>query len=259
MEMNKDPENPLGMVPDPISGETFVFPPTKCTHERKQFFMRINEIHALLFITKHAYDETNKIYQQRIVGLHERENTSIKIELNTGHSLMFPAGQILKLTGDGINVLTRQTFVMLYGSFETYLFQLFENSFAVIGVGEDKAMDQAIEILMGGKWDSKFNKMSSVFGLDFKAGNLNKQFSGFELDFGGTIYKNPLLFMDELAKVRHRIVHASSILEKDQLISIGMEMFHGLYAVYFLLTDFVDSLFEKRFGYQRSEINPAVA
>jgi len=65
-----------------------------------------------------------------------------------------------------------------------------------------------------------------------------------------------LLFKDELAKVRHRIVHASSILEKDQLISIGMNAFHGFYAVYFLLTEFVDSLFEKRFGYQRSEIKP---
>ncbi len=257
--MNKDPENPLGMVPDPISGSTFVFPLTKCTRERKLFFKRINEIHALLYITKHAYDETNKIYQQHIVKFPKRENTSIKIELNTGHSVMLPAGSILKLTGDGINVLTRQTFVMLYGSFETYLFQLFENSFARIGIGEAEAMDQAIEILMGGKWDSKFNRMSSVFSLDFKAGDLNKHFSGFELNFGGIIYKNPLLFVDELAKVRHKIVHASSILEKNQLISIGMEMFHGLYAVYFLLTDFVDALFEKRFGYQRSEINPAAA
>lgn len=169
---------------------------------------------------------------------------------------MFPAGYILKLTGDGINVLTRQTYVMMYGSFETYLFQLFERSFALIGVSETEAMDQAIEILIGGKWHSKFKRMSNVFSLDFKAGDLNRHFAGFKLNFEGTLYKNPLLFKDELAKVRHRIVHASSILEKDQLISIGMNAFHGFYAVYFLLTEFVDSLFEKRFGYQRSEIKP---
>lgn len=257
--MNKDPENPLGMIPDPISGSTFVFPPTKCTLQRRLFFKRINEIHALLYITKHAYDETNKIYQQHIPDFPKGEGTEIKIELNTGHSVMFPAGRILKLTGDGINILTRQTFIMFYGSFETYLFQLLEKSFTEIGIGEAEALDQAIEILMGGKWETKFNKMSNVFGLDFKAGELNKHFNGFELNFGGIVYKNPLLFMDELAKVRHKIVHASSVLEKDQLIFIGMEMFHGLYAVYFLLTEFVDVLFVKRFGYQRQEINPATA
>ncbi len=257
--MNKDPENPLGMVPDQIAGDAFVFPLTKCTRERRLFFKRANEIHALLFITKHAYDETNQIYRWRIPMFPKRENTPIKIELGSGQSLMFPAGYILKLSGDGINILTRQTFVMLYGSFETYLFQLFERSLALTGVAEEEAIDQSIEILMGGKWDSKFNRMSSVFGLDFKAGDLYKHFSGFELNFEGKLYKNPLLFMDELAKVRHRIVHASSILEKDQLISFGMEVFHGFYGVYFLLTDFVDSLFEKRFDYPRSEINPAEA
>ena len=104
---------------------------------------------------------------------------------------------------------------------------------------------------MGGKWDTKFNRMSKVFGLDFKAGDLNQHFSGFELNFEGKVYKNPLLFIDELAKVRHRIVHASSILDKNQLISVGMDILHGFYGVYFLLTDFVDSLFEKRFDYPR--------
>ena len=73
--MKKEPDNPLGMVPDPISRQGFVFPITKCTRERRLFFKRANEIHALLFITKHAYDETNKIYQQRIPKLPKMGNT----------------------------------------------------------------------------------------------------------------------------------------------------------------------------------------
>jgi len=247
------------MVPDPIGGDKFVFPATKCTRERRLFFKRTREIQALLFITKLAYDETHKIYKRRIQEFPKREHTAIKIELISGHALLSPAGYILKLTGDGINILTRQTFVMIYGSFETYLFQFFKRSFALMGVEEAEAADQTIQILMGGKWDSKFNKMSNVFGLDFRAGDLNRHFIGFELNFEGTLYKNPLLFMDELAKVRHRIVHASSILEEDQLISVGMEMFHSFYAFYFLLTDFVDSLFEKKFEYPRFEIDPAQA
>jgi hypothetical protein len=157
MMMNTDLQNPLGLIPIRFQASVH-FPPTKCSR-KKAIFKRTNEIHALLFITKHAYDETSKIYHQRIEKLPKRENTPIKLELNAGHSLMFPAGHILGLTNDGINILTRQTFVMLYGSFETYLYQLFERSFAILGVPEDERIDRSIEILMGGKWDSKFNKM----------------------------------------------------------------------------------------------------
>jgi hypothetical protein len=257
--MKKDLENPLGMVPDPISGETFVFPVTKCTFERRLFFRRINEIYALLFITKHAYDETNKIYKQHIEKFPDKENTSMKLELNTGYSMMFPVKYILDITKDGINILTRQHFVMFYGSFETYLYQLFEKSFVILGAAENEIISRSIDILMNGKWDSKFNKMSNEFSLDFKAGELNQYFTSFDLDFEGKIFKNPLLFMDELAKVRHRIVHASSILDKEKLISIDINMFHSLYGFYFLLTDLIDSLFEKKYSYIRQDVNPAEA
>jgi hypothetical protein len=257
-DMNRDPQDPIGMVPDPLAGDLFVFPSTKCTRERRLFFKRANEIHALLFITKHAYDETNKIYQQRIRNFPKREHTPVKIELNTGHSMIFPAALILRLSNDAINILTRQAFIMFYGSFETYLFQIFERSFPVMDI-KDEILDRSITVLMGGKWDGKFNKMSENFGLGFKAGELNQHFSEFELNFEGKVYKNPLLFMDELAKVRHRIVHASSILDKDQLISVDLNVFHAFYGFYFLLTDFVDALVAKRFDYPRPEMNPSAA
>jgi hypothetical protein len=256
--MSEDTKNPLDMVRDSFAGDGYVFPVTKCTRERRLFFKRANEIHALLFITKHSYDETKKVYQDRVKKLPFGETTPIKIELATGNSTMFPAKLILKLCGDGINVLTRQAFIMFYGSFETYLFQILERSYPKIGIEVD-ILDRSIDVLMGGKWDSKFNKMSEIFDLGFKAGGLNRHFSGFELNFEEEKYKNPLLFLDELAKVRHRIVHASSILEKDQLISVEMNMFHGFYGYYFLLTDFVDNLFGKKFDYPRLDVNPAEA
>ena len=246
------------MVRDAFAGDGFVFPATKSTRERRLFLKRANEIHALLYITKHSYDETNKIYQTRIRKFPKKESNFIKIELSTGNSTMFPARKILQLTADGINIITRQAFIMFYGSFETYLFQLLERSYPNIGVKED-ALDRSIDILMGGKWDSKFNKMSEIFGLEFKAGALMSHFTGFELNFEGKIHKNPLSFLDELARVRHRIVHASSILEKDKLISVEMNIFHGFYGFYFLLTDFVDSLFAGRFNYPRLDVNPAEA
>jgi hypothetical protein len=221
----KKSKNPVKMVRDPYVGDSFVFPETICTRERKSFFKRINEIHALLYITKHAYDETKAIYENRIPKLSLKENTPIKITLSTGNSIIFPANSIIKLTSDGINILTRQAFIMFYGAFETYLFQLFERSFPNIGI-EKEILDRSVEILMGGKWDTKFNKMSSCFGLDFKAGKLNDHFTDYELNFTGEILKSPLAFLDELANVRHRIVHASSIFENDQLVSVDLDIFH---------------------------------
>jgi len=44
------------MVHDPYAGDGFVFPKTNCTRERRFFIKRLNEIHALLYITKHAFD-----------------------------------------------------------------------------------------------------------------------------------------------------------------------------------------------------------
>jgi hypothetical protein len=46
------------------------------------------------------------------------------------------------------------------------------------------------------------------------------------LNFNGEILKSPLAFLDELANVRHRIVHASSIFENDQLVSVDLDIFH---------------------------------
>jgi hypothetical protein len=92
-----------------------------------------------------------------------KENNHMRLEVSSGYSMDFPAKLILDITKDGINILTRQTFVMFYGSFETYLYQLFEKSFLLQGIAENEIIDRSKDILMNGKWDSKFNRMSNIF------------------------------------------------------------------------------------------------
>lgn len=255
--MSSKPENPLNMVPDPFAGNTFVFPETECTYERELFFRRMNEIQSFLYITKLSFDVCKENYEKVIVPkLPQKANTPIKLEMNGGNSIIMPAARIIKMTANGINILSRQAFVMFYGSFETYLFQLFEKSFPLLGVTEN-ILDESRSILMLKKWDGKFCRMNEVFNIEYKANDLMNQFNNFKMNFEGKDYKNPLTFLDELAQVRHRIVHASSILENDKLISIDMKTFHGFFAFFFLLTDYVDSLFAKKFGYARQKINPA--
>jgi hypothetical protein len=63
--------------------------------------------------------------------------------------MIFPAALILRLSNDAINILTRQAFIMMYGSFETYLFQIFERSFPMIGI-KDEILDRSITVLISG-------------------------------------------------------------------------------------------------------------
>lgn len=257
--MTSNPENPLNMVPDHFAGDTFVLSNTDCTDERKQFFKRMNEIQAFLFITKHSFDVCKEKYDKDIIPkLPSKGNTPIKLEINGGNYITMPAAHIIEMTTNGINLLTSQAFVMFYGSFETYLFQIFEKSFPLIGVTEN-ILDRSRDILMLKKWDGKFCKMNEAFNVGYKASDLINQFNSFEMDFEGKEHKNPLNFLDELAQVRHRIVHASSILENNKLISIDMNIFHGFFGFFFLLTDYVDSLFAKKFGYTRQSLNPSEA
>lgn len=257
--MSPSSQNPINMVPDPFAGNTFVLPATECTDERRLFFKRMNEIQAFLYVTKLSFDVCKKNYEENIIPkLPFKEKTPMKLEMSVGNFVSMPAKGIIELTTNGINILTRQALVMFYGSFETYLYQLFERSFPIIGITEE-ILDKSRDILMLKKWDGKFCKMNKVFNIGYRAKDLMDRFNDFEMDFKGKKHKNPLNFLDDLAQVRHRIVHASSILENDKLIIIDMNIFHGLFGFFFLLTDYVDSLFARKFGYTRQKINPADA
>jgi len=249
--------NPLGMIPDRYDGKTFVLPPTPCTEERRLFLRRTNEILGFLFVTCLSYQEYKGQLEKIIPTLPMKENTPMKITLKSRMSMM-PAKRIIALTKDGINVLARQVIVMIYGSFETYLFGLFDRSYPAVGISED-LLETSLDIMMKKRWDGKFSKMEQVFGIEYRAGRLSDYFSGFTMDFEGKIFKNPLDFLDELTQIRHRIVHASSILDKDRLIYIDLDILPVLVAFFSHLTDYIDEMFAKRFGYVRTVVNPAEA
>lgn len=256
--MSSSSNNPLNMKRDPFDGKSFVLPETECTYERRLFFKRMNEIQSFLYVAKLAFDDCKKNYEKNVIPkLPNKEKTPMKLGINSNFIFM-PVAQIIELTSNGINILTRQALVMFYSSFETYLYQLFERSFPIVGITE-ATLDKSRDILMLKKWDGKFCKMNEVFDIGYKASELADYFSNFEMDFEGKKYNNPLNFLDKLAQVRHKIVHASSIIEKNRMIFIDINIFHGLFGFFFLLTDYVDNFFAKKFGYTRQKINPAKA
>jgi hypothetical protein len=257
--MVPDFSNPLNMIPNPYDGQSFILPDTFCTKERRLWFKRSNEILLFLIITELALNECKNKYEELLKQNRLKPDTPLKLEASDrSRSANMSTRIFLEQCGNNLNILARQVFVMLYGSLETYLFRLFERSFIEIGNTEN-IFDSSLNILMGKKWDGKFCKMRDVFAVDYKASNLISHFSGFEMYINRKAYKNPLDFMDELAQIRHKIVHASSILEKEKLIIINVKIFHAYYAFFSLLTDYVDTLFVNKFGYERVKINPAEA
>lgn len=211
--------NPLRMVPDPYAGDTSNLPETFCTDERRLWFRRANEIIGFLAITEQALPECRDKYKQLLSEGKLQADTPFRLS-SGDRSVTMPFQSFLKGCDDGIDILCRQVFVMLYGSLETYLFELLERSLPKIGITND-VLGQSLEIMIGKKWDGKFCKMNEVFGLNYKANDLVNHFKEFELDFEGTVFKNPLLFLEELAKTRHKVVHASSILQNGKLIFLG--------------------------------------
>jgi hypothetical protein len=256
--MNSSEENPLNMVPDPYDGKAFVLPPTMCTNERRLFFRRMNEILGFLYVTTFSYGECGKNLEKSIPKLPFGDKTDIRIESKDGMFIVTPARQIVAMTKGGIDILVRQVFIMTYGSFETYLFQLFDRSYPSIGLSEN-TLDVSMDILMRKKWDGKFCKMRDVFGVNYKSSDLLLHFNDLAMDFDGQKIKNPLTFLDELAQIRHRIVHASSILDTGNLVFITISFCHEFFYFFSLLTGYLDGLFSRRFSYPMTNIQPAKA
>ncbi|MGD0235333.1 MAG: hypothetical protein ABSC55_12465 [Syntrophorhabdales bacterium] len=256
--MNLDDRNRLGMVPDPYAGDTFVLSETLCSDERRLWFRRSNEIVGFLNVTELALDDSRLRYAKLMKQDKLKPDTPLKIAFSDGRSMILPVHTFLKQCEGAVDILCRQVFVMLYGSLETFLFDLIERSFRQIGVTED-ILDPSLDIMMRRKWDGKLCKLRDVFELPYEASNMIKHFEGFQMEFEGKSFKNPLIFLDELAQVRHKIVHASSILEEGKLIFVNAQVFHAYYGFCALLTDYIDGLFAAKFAYARVKINPAEA
>lgn len=250
--------NPLGMIRDPYAGDGFVLPDTLCTDERKIWFRRVKEIMSFLTISKLALKDCRTKYETILSKQGLQPDTPLKFDASDGRSTIMPVRKFLTGCNEGIELLCRQVFVMLYGAWETYLFELLEKSLPKVNISEN-ILEESLKIMMKGNWDGKFCRMRDLLGIEYKAGDLGQNFLGFEMNFGGKVYKNPFGFLDELAQVRHRIVHASSILKNHKSIFINAQTFPAYFMFLSRLTEYVDALFAKKFKYKRSKINPAKA
>jgi hypothetical protein len=256
--MADKPNNPLGMIRDSYAGDSFILPETLCTDERRSWFRRCKEIMGFLTITELSLKECRNRYEQLLVQKKLQPDTPLKLGFSDGRSAIMPVNKFLNGCNDGVEFLCRQVFVMLYGAWETYLFELLEKSFPQVGISEN-VLEESLRIMMKRNWDGKFCKMGNLFGVEYRVGDVIQHFRMFELNYEDTMIKNPLIFLDELAQIRHKIIHASSILDNGKQIFINAKILPAFFSFFVLLTEYVDNLFSKKFNYVQSKINPAEA
>lgn len=256
--MADEQRNPLGMIRDPYAGDSFVLSETLCTDERRLWFRRSKEIMGFLTISDISLKECKSKYEQLLAQKKLQPDTPLKLGFSDGRSVIMPVNKFLNGCNDGVEFLCRQVFIMLYGAWETYLFEILEKSFPQVGISEN-ILEESLKIMMKGNWDGKFCKIGTRLGIKYRASDLIQHFGGFEMNFEGTVIKSPLLFLDELTQIRHKIIHASSMLDNGKAIFINAKIFPAYFAFLVLLTEYVDNIFSDKFSYNRSKINPAEA
>ncbi len=256
--MADEQNNPLGMIRDPYAGDSFVLPESLCTDERREWFRRSNEIMSFLTLSDLSLKECKSKYEKLLTQKKLQPDTTLRLRFSDGRLIFMPVIKFLNGCNDSVEFLCRQVFVMLYGAWETYLFEIIEKSFPQVGVFEN-ILEESLKIMMKGNWDGKFCKMGTRLGVGYRASDLIQHFGGFDMNFEGTIFKNPLHFLDELAQIRHKIIHASSILDNGKPIFINAQIFPAYFSFLVLLTDYVDNIFSKQFNYNRLKIKPAKA
>lgn len=263
--MKKDSDNPLGMIKDPFVGDNFVFGETLCTVQRKNWFQNANQILAFQAATILSLQETKAKYS----ALKLSQDTPIRLLYEDGMSFMTPLKLLVKFLDGGIHFMGQQIFIRLYGSFETYLFQLIDRTLIESGITEGR-LEQSISIIMNKTWDGKFCAMNEKFGIGYKSSKLHKHFKDFPLVFMGGRFEEPLVFMDEIARIRHLIIHNSGIvdnhlaekyslpnLEEGKLILLDHRICIEFFAFLNLLTEYIDQLFSLKYNFHRESLNPA--
>ena len=175
--MPSEKGNPLGMIRDPYAGDGFILPDTLCTDERKIWFRRSKEILSFLTISELALKDCRKKYETLLSGKKLHPDTPLKFDFSDGRSTIMPVGKFLVGCNEGIELLCRQVFIMLYGSWETYLFELLERSLPKVNISEN-ILEESLKIMMKGNWDGKFCRMRDLLGIGASCrNNTNRQSS----------------------------------------------------------------------------------
>lgn len=262
---NNAKNNPMKMIQGPYG--LYILPPTQCSEFRENFFRRGNQIIGF-YVSISTYSEKG-LQLSKVEELRSRykDSTPIPIGGFPGRSIVINYGQLKKLFSDAGTHLTNQVFLMIYGNFEAYLIGVVQK--ALLEISKPNGEIEVANFLSGKKWEGKFSKLTQEFKVDLGGNRLKNKFASFEMEFLGEKYSNPIVFLDALTALRHRLVHSNGrvdgllisqfpklSLKKGDLVSFQLGIPIDFHLFFCHLTEVVDDLFSARFNWKQNTLKP---
>ena len=260
--------NPLGMrqLPD---GGPFVLPRTLATARRQEFLQRANSILGFYVALTITANEGKKV-----IDAHERSGKFVDATLMRlpfearGTVAQFNYGALKRFHATAGTTLTNQVFLMLYGNFEAFLSDLVLDALSELGDSADPEQE-AIYLMMARKWPGKFDKMTQRLKVKLGKRVLVRHFSGIDMGFLGKATNDPRVYLQMMADLRHRLVHAGSRanrkfvarypesgLKAGDSINVPFGLPLELQLIFTHLSEAVDEAFANRFGWERTMVAP---
>lgn len=263
--MKDNPENPFSLK-ELALGESYVLGPELCTYWKKEFLRRGNSILASYSMAS-CYASLGN---QQIVSLEEinKINAETDFRLTIGKRFMRCNYGLMKKTfNETLRQLSNQAFLMVYGNLEAYLIDVVYEAFSNQG-SADPSQD-AVNIMARTKWEGKIDSICQRFSLELGKRQFADSFRNIKMEFLGESFSEPLPFLQNIAEIRHLLVHSSGRIgdrliqrypeagfTKDTVIAIPFELPFDLHLFLTVFSDVFDKSFSDKFNWPRNIVQP---
>jgi hypothetical protein len=257
--------NPLGMRQIEPDGP-FVLSPVLCSERRKEYFHRANRILAT-YCSLAAYAHFGKEALESTANQKQLSDTN-PIRINMSDYVMQTTYRQLRKSHSRAGAqLTNQIFLMIYGNFDAYLFDLVRDALSDLAVQDP--IQEAVSMLASMRWAGKIDRLSNKLSVKLPKRKLLQKYKDIEMGFLGKASKNPIDFLQSMANLRHRLVHSAgradpkliqeypnSGLKEGDLIELPFGLPYSINFFFVPFTDVLDESFCDQYSWRREMIAP---
>ena len=244
----------------------FVPGPTLCSERRREYLQRAHGILGF-YVAITAYCGKGKEVVEHSIEAHSiNDDTTIKLTLD-GHTWAGSCRLLRRMFGEAGSRLSNEVFLMLYGNLEAFLADLLAD--ALRHQGAPDPLRAAVSMMMGTTWPGRLSRIQEKLGVRLGKGARVAHFHDVEMAFLGEASTDPAEFLENMAQLRHRLVHSTGRIDEEfaaaypgARLEVGARAALPLglpFDVHWLLmiwTDFVDRAFCAQYGWPRTEASP---
>jgi len=163
--------------------------------------------------------------------------------------------------------LTNQGIIIVYGNFEAYLVDILISAFQELKI--ENPEQETLNMLAARGWEGKIDHIGQKLKVNIGKRQFLEKFKDIPLDFQGTLCKDPIIFLQKVADVRHLIAHSSGRiseglakaypgagLKTGDVIQLPVELPFDLHIFLVAFTDVFDKAFSEKYGWERKTVSP---